>query len=141
VVRWKPFRSGGSGPEHPAGATAFFSGRPDEENHELVLFSNPRLVHVAFRVASLADLREKYRELVDRGVEIEETTNHGCSIAFYVRDPEGHRIEFYWETSNVRHWQPYLSPADLNASDDELLADVERIAREAPAATAALAGR
>jgi hypothetical protein len=34
---------GGSGPDHPFGASAFLCSRPDEESHEIALFSNPTL--------------------------------------------------------------------------------------------------
>ena len=34
---------GGSAPDHPLGATAFLSSRPDEESHEIALFANPFL--------------------------------------------------------------------------------------------------
>ena len=32
---------GGSAPDHPFGATAFLSSRPNEESHEIALFANP----------------------------------------------------------------------------------------------------
>ena len=55
--------------------------------------------------------------------------NHGCSLAFYFDDPEGNQIEVYWAT-NVHNRQPYGDPIDLAASEEILLADVERVARE-----------
>ena len=42
---------GGSAPDHPIGATAFLSSRPDEESHEIALFANPAFAHVAFKVS------------------------------------------------------------------------------------------
>jgi catechol 2,3-dioxygenase-like lactoylglutathione lyase family enzyme len=48
---------GESGPEHPIGATAFLSSRPDEESHEIALFADATLVHTAFKVSSLAEFR------------------------------------------------------------------------------------
>ena len=38
-------------------------------------------------------------------------------------------IEVYWAT-NVHNWQPYGDPIDLAAAEAELMADVERVARE-----------
>src|SRR3954468_557674 len=46
---------GGSSPDHPIGATAFLSSRPDEESHEIALFNHPAVAHIAFKVSSLAD--------------------------------------------------------------------------------------
>ena len=48
---------GESGPEHPIGATAFLSSRPDEESHEIALFADATFVHTAFKVSSLAEFR------------------------------------------------------------------------------------
>ena len=48
---------GGSAPAHPLGATAFVSSRPDEESHEIALFADPALSHIAFKVSSLAEFR------------------------------------------------------------------------------------
>src|SRR5438309_12111454 len=40
---------GGSAPDHPLGASAFLSSRPDEESHEVALFANHALAHIAFK--------------------------------------------------------------------------------------------
>jgi len=48
---------GGSAPDHPLGASAFLSSRPNEESHEVALFANPAFAHIAFKVSSLAELR------------------------------------------------------------------------------------
>ena len=42
---------GESTPDHPPGATGFLSSRPDEESHEIALFANPVLAHIAFKVS------------------------------------------------------------------------------------------
>ena len=54
---------GGSTPDHPLGATAFVSSRPDEESHEIALFADPAFAHVAFKVSSLAELRSSTHAL------------------------------------------------------------------------------
>ena len=122
--------TGGSGPDSPFGATAFLSSRHQEEDHELVLFANPAFAHVAFRVATLADLRAGYRQIVERGLPIRHSFNHGTSLAFYFNDPEGNLIEVYWSTG-VRNWQPYGDPIDLGAPEEELLREVARVAQQA----------
>src|SRR5262245_55737519 len=38
---------GGSGADHPLGASAFVTSRPGEESHEIALFANPAFAHVA----------------------------------------------------------------------------------------------
>ncbi|HVC34945.1 MAG TPA: VOC family protein [Chloroflexota bacterium] len=120
---------GGSSSENAQfGASAFLSNRPDDENHELVFFADPYFKHTAFKVATLAELRAFYRTIKERDLPIKMALNHGCSLAFYFDDPEGNMIEVYWPT-NVHSHQPYGDPIDLDASEDELLRDVERVAR------------
>ncbi len=48
---------GGSDANHPLGASAFLSSRPEDESHEIAMFSNPEFVHRAFKVESLAALK------------------------------------------------------------------------------------
>jgi catechol-2,3-dioxygenase len=101
------------------GATAFLSSYPDEEPHDLALFTNPALQHTAFKVRTLADLRAMYQRVLGRGVPIKMAFNHGASLAFYFEDPEGHLIEVYWPTG-ARWRQPHLEPIDLTLSEEAL---------------------
>ena len=118
---------GGSGPEHPLGASAFLSSRPDEESHEIALFANPAFAHVAFKVSSLAEFRSLYTRVVDRKVSIKLAFNHGVSFAFYFCDPDGHMIEVYWPTGALDSYrQPYAKPLDLTQSDELLLEHLAR---------------
>jgi catechol-2,3-dioxygenase len=116
---------GGSGPEHPLGASAFLCSRPDEESHEIVLFANPANAHVAFKVSSLAELRSLHTRVVEKGIPIKFAFNHGVSFSFYFDDPNGHTIEVYWPTAAPQSYrQPYLEPLDLTQPDDLLLEKV-----------------
>jgi catechol-2,3-dioxygenase len=119
---------GGSEAGTPFGASTFLSSRPAEESHEIVIFANPALRHVAFRVASLADLRAWFHDVVARGVAIKAALNHGVSLAFYFDDPEGNMLEIYWPT-RLDFGQPYGHPIDLTQPEDALLRDVEHLAR------------
>jgi catechol-2,3-dioxygenase len=113
---------GGSEPEHPLGATAFLSSRPDEESHEIALFANPMFAHVAFKVSSLEELRLLHARVVARKIPVKWAFDHGVSFAFYFDDPDGHTIEVYWPTG-ARHsyLQPHAEPLDLTQSDEALL--------------------
>ena len=118
---------GGSPADSPFGASVFLSSRPGEESHEIVIFADPRLRHTAFRLATLAELRERYRDVVGRGVAVKLALNHGVSLAFYFDDPDGNMIEIYWATG-LDYGQPYGHPIDLTRPEDELLRDVEQLA-------------
>lgn len=130
-------QTGGSPAGSAFGASAFLTSMPDDENHEIVFFADRRYAHTAFRVASLAELRARYRAVVERGIAVHRVLNHGCSLAFYFHDPEGNQIEVYWAT-NVHNHQPYGDPVDLTAPEDELLREVERVRRETGTPTGAV---
>ena len=116
---------GGSPPDHPIGATAFLSSRPDEESHEIALFANPAFAHVAFKVSSLAELRSLYARMVERNIPIKFLANHGVSFAFYFDDPDGNMIEVYWPTGDLsRSLQPQMEPLDLSPPDEVLLEEL-----------------
>jgi catechol-2,3-dioxygenase len=112
------------------GATAFLSSHPDEEPHDLALFTNPALQHTAFKVRTLADLRATYQRVLGRGVPIKMAFNHGASLAFYFEDPEGHLIEVYWPTG-ARWRQPHLEPIDLTLSEEALRRAVAELTSQA----------
>src|SRR6516162_11662221 len=97
---------GGSGPEHPLGASAFLCSRPDEESHEIVLFANPALAHVAFKVSSLAELRSLHARIVEKKIPIKFVLNHRASFSFYLDDPDGNMVEVYWPTGDLSWRQP-----------------------------------
>lgn len=116
---------GGSGADDQFGASAFLSNRPDEESHHLAIFKDRAYAHIAFKVDTLAELRDHYRRVVERGQPIKMSLNHGVSLAFYFDDPAGNQVEVYWPTGRACH-QPYGDPIDLAASEEILLRDVDR---------------
>jgi len=119
--------TGGSGADGPSGPTSFLSSRPEEEDHELAIFAGAKYRHLAFKVASLADLRALYHQVVARGIPIKLTMVHGRSLAFYFDDPDGNMIEVYWPT-DLRHRHPDGERLDLDAPEDDLIAQVARLA-------------
>jgi catechol 2,3-dioxygenase len=86
---------------------------------ELQLLSSLDGGHVAFKVDSLAELRELYAEAPGRGAHVVMSLDHGPTVSFYVRDPEGNACEVYWETG--RRSGGGNRPIDLAKSEDELL--------------------
>jgi mannose-6-phosphate isomerase-like protein (cupin superfamily)/catechol 2,3-dioxygenase-like lactoylglutathione lyase family enzyme len=113
---------GGTGCDHPIGATAFLSSRPDQEHHELALFANPVYAHTAFKVSSLDELRAMYERVVARGIPIRFTANHGCSFAIYFGDLDGNMIEVYWPTGDMSFIDsPTMEPIDFAQSNEALL--------------------
>jgi catechol 2,3-dioxygenase len=55
------------------------------------------LVHIAFKVASYAALREAYAHLLKSGVDIQRAADHVCQRSIYFADPDGNGLEIYYE--------------------------------------------
>src|SRR5262249_54050430 len=108
----------------------FLSARPEVEHHELALAHAPdrttEVQQVSFTVGSLADLRAFYRQIKERGYPVDRVVNHGNAFGCYFRDPEGNRLEVYWHTGK-EYPQPHGDPIDLEQSEEELLALLERM--------------
>lgn len=116
----------------PGGHQMVFLSRDPGEHHQLVLgaaeagaFADGSLDHIAFRVASLADLRTLHQALAEADDVEMRTVCHGTSWSIYFHDPEGNRIEFFADTP----WhvaQPARFEIDLTLPEAELLALTER---------------
>ena len=85
---------------------AFLSCSPDHA-HDIALFEvgedapeqqkgQVGLNHVAWRMASLDDLKEMYQRLNDRAVPV-LVADHTVSIGVYFSDPDGNGLEVYYE--------------------------------------------
>src|SRR5258708_38184475 len=112
---------GESAPDHPLGASAFLSSRPNEESHEVALFANPVFAHIAFKVSSLAEFRSFHARVVEKNIPFKCVFNHRVSFAFYFYDPYANMIEVYWPTGDRSCTQPYTEPLDLSQPDGRLL--------------------
>ncbi len=115
----------------------FLSAQPDIEHHEFALVHDPSrhtdAQQISFTVATLADLREFHRQIIERGLQIDRVVTHGNAFGCYFRDLEGNRIEVYWHTG--KDWpQPYAEPLDLTLSEQDLVAMLEGMPTS-PAAT------
>lgn len=55
------------------------------------------LSHFAWQMESFDDLRNIYRHLKQEGVEIAGKGDHGISTGVYFLDPDGNRIEVFYE--------------------------------------------
>ena len=55
------------------------------------------LFHIAFEVGSYQDLCDAYRTLIDHKVPISHATDHVSQRSIYFSDPDGNRLEIYYE--------------------------------------------
>jgi catechol-2,3-dioxygenase len=99
----------------------------DKEHHELLLMPGREdgkvIQQISFRCSSIADLKEFYRALLQRSVPIVRTVSHGNAVGVYFLDPDGNQVEIYWPTG-IDWPQPFGKPVDLNASDEQILANL-----------------
>ena len=88
--------------------------------------------HMAFRVDSLADVREMMERVEkDERVATGSPVTHGNALSVYFKDPEGNGIEVFCDTPwHVR--QPVVRPWDPSMSDEEVLRVAERDFRGEP---------
>jgi catechol 2,3-dioxygenase len=84
----------------------FLAADPDHA-HDIALFEvgedaagqtkgQVGLNHVAWRMASLDDLKDMYGRLLDKGVAT-RVADHTISIGVYFADPDGNGLEVYYE--------------------------------------------
>ena len=63
---------------------------------------SPAFLHAGFRAAEPADVRALMERMEADGVTIAERNDEAAYVAFKCLDPDGHRIEVYWEPRRVQ---------------------------------------
>jgi catechol 2,3-dioxygenase-like lactoylglutathione lyase family enzyme len=78
----------------------------DDEHHRIGLVERPdpgsddaqqRLEHISFTYLSLGELLATYRRLAQHGIRPYWPINHGPTISFYYKDPDGNRLELQYD--------------------------------------------
>ncbi len=87
------------------------------------------LYHTAFLYPDRAALAVALRQVLDAGVVLEGSADHGVSEAIYFADPDGNGIEIYRDR-DPKDW-PRDETGDLKISNSAL--DLEALLAEAPA--------
>jgi catechol 2,3-dioxygenase len=103
---------------------AVFLAADPEHAHDIALFEvgedapgpdkgRVGLNHVAWKMASLDDLKDVYRRLQDKSVPI-HVGDHKVSIGIYFSDPDGNGLEVYYELprSEWRRDRPFSGDGD-----------------------------
>ena len=108
------------------GEMAFISQDPTA-HHQIVLVATPEppprafmmADHLAFRTATLDDLRAVGERLAAAGIEPVVPVSHGNAWSLYFTDPEGNGLECFVD-SPFHVAQPYAGGLDLSDSDAEI---------------------
>lgn len=111
----------------------------DDEHHRLALVQAqgdievpsgaPGLDHVAYTLASLAELLGTYKRLKQEGILPVWPINHGLTTSLYYADPDGSRVEFQVENLTTKQeLQAYMrseafaaNPIGVNFDPEKLL--------------------
>ena len=70
---------------------------PDPAGADPPTRSHVGVAHIAFQVASFDDLRDAYATLQSHGVAIDRAMDHVNQRSIYFADPDGNRLEIYYE--------------------------------------------
>jgi catechol-2,3-dioxygenase len=92
---------------HASDKIAFLTN--DDEHHRIALVAmepyGPRtpgvtvgFYHAAFAYANLGELLQGYETLRQQGIKPYRCINHGPTLSFYYRDPDGNEIEMQVDT-------------------------------------------
>jgi catechol-2,3-dioxygenase len=86
----------------------------DAANHRIALLCFPGFVddpdretrtgmhHTAFEYDSFGDLNDSYLRLRDAGIEPDICIDHGMTLSYYYKDPDGNRVEL--QVDNFGDW-------------------------------------
>lgn len=116
----------------------------DEANHRIALFTNDAfrdplqgeealltcgLDHVGYEYSHLDELLHTYIRLKRHGLEPYWTVNHGPTMSFYYRDPDGNGVEL--QVDNMGHdparWQAFLQDGRFHANPAGVNVDPEKL--------------
>ena len=111
---------------------AVFSADPESCDHEIALITGrpalegPHWIQqVSMSVDSLDDLRDFKRRTGEKGYKVDRIISHASAIGCYFRDPEDNPVEVFWLTGHTS-WEQISIPIDIDQSDDEVMAAVNR---------------
>ncbi len=115
-----------------------FLSRDPNEHHQIALVSGRPFPlgynvvnQLSLRVGSLAALKAFHRRFVAQRVREIHPITHINAVSLYAHDPEGNRLELFWDTP----WhvpQPLALPIALDEDDDRLLEWMEAQAWSTP---------
>jgi catechol-2,3-dioxygenase len=72
-------------------------GHPEPDTAPKPQANQIGLFHIAFEVGSYGELREAYCSLLEHNVSISHCVDHVSQRSIYFADPDGNRLEVYYE--------------------------------------------
>src|ERR1043166_7287385 len=109
----------------PRGSVFMTAQDRRSEHHEVLIAPGRQdgmvgtLQQISFRCASLADVKEFYKVILERQIPIQRVITHGNTVSIYFEDPDRNSVEVYWPTG-IDVPQPFGKPVDLTKPDEEI---------------------
>jgi catechol 2,3-dioxygenase len=106
------------------GMALFSSGRT---HHEMLLIEiggssraktgpEPGLYHIGFKIGDgPTAAREAHAHLIEKGVQVVGTADHGVTHSIYILDPDGNELELYADVSEAWKKDPLAVLAPVKA--------------------------
>jgi catechol-2,3-dioxygenase len=82
-------------------------------------------------VPSFEDVQEYAERFKREGVQVEDIVTHGFAVGVYFFDPEGNRLEVYWDT-HVRGHKAFRKTIDVERPKTEVLQEADKILADVP---------
>ena len=125
--------------EVPGGTRMSFISQDPDNHHQIVLVEGEEppshgfvmADHLAFRTASLGDLRTLRDRLKSAGVDPILPICHGNAWSLYFNDPEGNGLECFVDTP-FHVAQPFANGFDLDQSDEEIAEATQALIESEP---------
>jgi catechol 2,3-dioxygenase-like lactoylglutathione lyase family enzyme len=113
----------------------------DDEHHRVGIINMPQLgdispalngvEHFAFTYERLDQLLATYRRLKREGIEPFWTINHGPTISFYYRDPDGNKIELQYDVFRTpAEVDEFFASGAYEENFMGIIVDAEQMARD-----------
>jgi catechol 2,3-dioxygenase len=108
------------------------TGRPPNLGRNLIApMFGPVINQISFELNSLAELRQTYNYLLEKGISDILPANHGTAWSLYFDDPEGNKIEIFVD-SDWYCLQPVMEPFDFSNSDSEIITATQKMCEAMP---------
>jgi len=110
----------------------------DDEHHRIGLIAMPNLVerppnsfgfeHMAYSFQTLGALLSQYKYLKSQGIMPFWTINHGPTISFYYRDPDGNKVEMDYDVfPTVAETNAFFSAGNYEKNFMGVIVDPEEL--------------
>ncbi len=103
-------------------------GHPEPETAQKPSPDQVGLFHIAFEVAEYRQLRDVYSALQEHAVPISHCVDHVSQRSIYFADPDGNRLEVYYEMPGARE-----RFAETGRGDEDVRLEVTRPGEPLPA--------